>query len=345
MLLLDSILLKAFEQKASDLHISYSSPLFIRRFGSLLKFDVEGFSPMETESLITEVLNDKEKELLKQKEDIDFSYDIPGKIRCRGNIFRQVRGGLDASFRLISTKIPDSDELGLPDIIDKFIDLHQGLVLLTGPAGSGKTTTLAYIVDSINKKYKHHILTIEDPVEYVISNKESIVNQREIGKHTHTFEHALRSALREDPDVIVIGELRDMETVAMALKSAETGHLVFGTLHTKDASSTVTRIVDVFPPDEQPQIRTILSESLKGILSQTLIPRVDNQGMALAYEILLYTPALSNLIREDKTYNIPSIIQTGKHLGMTTMKESIENLIQKNAVNEQALKLIYDYIE
>jgi twitching motility protein PilT len=342
---IDAILLTAFELKASDVHVSYGSPVFIRRFGNLVPLDIKDYSPDDAEKVILEILDDRQKETLKKKEDIDFSYEIPGKIRCRGNVFRQLKGGLDASFRIIPFSVPDRETLGLPEIVDKLIDLHQGLVLVTGPAGSGKTTTLALLVEAINKKYKRHIITIEDPIEYIFANKESVVNQREIGTHTHSFENSLRAALREDPDVIVVGELRDTETVSMALKSAETGHLVFGTLHTKDASSTVNRIIDVFPPDEQPQIRIILSESLKAIISQMLLPRVDVEGMALAYEILLQTPALSNLIREDKTHNIPSIIQTGRSAGMTTMKDCLLSLIDKHIIDEKSIGLISDYIE
>jgi twitching motility protein PilT len=337
---LEAILLKAFENRASDVHLSYRSPLFIRRFGSLIPLDVPEYSPADTEAIIADVLDEKQKTLLARKEDLDFSFEIPAKVRCRGNVFRQIRGGIDASFRLIPFSVPDRQDLGLPDVIDQFIDLSQGLVLVTGPAGSGKTTTLAVIVDAINKKHNRHIITIEDPVEYVFANNRSVINQREVGSSTLSFENALKAASREDPDIIVIGELRDMEAVSMALRCAETGYLVFGTLHTKDASGTINRVVDVFPPEEQPQIRAVLAENLRAILSQVLIPKPDGQGMALACEILLHTPALANLIREDKTFNIPSVIQTGKSAGMKSMKDSIEFLISGGALDESARRFI-----
>ena len=342
---LDAILLKSFEQKASDVHLSYNSPLFIRRFSHLISVEMEEYSPQDTAEIICEILDDNQKELLRKKEDLDFSYEIPGKIRCRGNVFRQIRGGLDATFRIIPYDVPVKEELGLPEIVDSFIDLRQGLILVTGPAGSGKTTTLAVIIDAINKKHSHNIITIEDPIEYVFTNKKSIIHQRELNIHTLSFQNALKGATREDPDIIVIGELRDMETVSMALKSAETGYLVFGTLHTKDAPSTINRIIDVFPPDEQPQIRNVLSESLKGILSQALIPKIDESAMVLACEILLHTPALANMIREDKTFNIPSVIQTGKSKGMISMKESVKTLIEQEIIDKCALRIISDYIE
>jgi twitching motility protein PilT len=264
--------------------------------------------------------------------DLDFAYEIPGAARFRGNFFNQHRGPA-AVFRIIPSRVLTADELGLPEPIRKFTELNKGLVLVTGPTGSGKSTTLAAMIDLINQTRPEHILTIEDPIEFVHQNQRALVNQREVGPHTRSFATALKAALREDPDVILIGEMRDRETISLALTAAETGHLVFGTLHTNSAHKTVDRIIDTFPGELQHQVRAMLSESLRGVVAQQLLRKKGGKGRVAAHEILVGTPAVANLIREAKTFQIPSSIQTGKRDGMILMDQSIMNLMMAGTVD------------
>jgi len=282
--------------------------------------------------LLFEIISDEQREKFLQKKDLDFAYEIPNVARFRANYFYQKRG-LGAVFRIIPSKILSVEELNLPETVLKFTRLSRGLVLVTGPTGSGKSTTLAAMIDYININRKEHILTIEDPVEFVHKNKNCLVNQREVLTHTGSFSMALRAALREDPDVILVGEMRDLETIELAITAAETGHLVFGTLHTNSAAKTVDRIIDAFPSDRQAQIRTMLSESLKGVISQQLLKRSDKPGRVASVEILYVNSAVANLIREGKTFQIPSVIQTGKGDGMQLMDQSIMDYLMKKVIS------------
>ncbi|VAX24824.1 Twitching motility protein PilT, partial [hydrothermal vent metagenome] len=266
--------------------------------------------------------------------DIDFGYEIPGLARYRANFFMQ-KYGIGAVFREIPSEILTCEQLGLPPIFNKLAKLEKGLVLITGPTGSGKSTTLAAIIDHANKVRKDHILTVEDPIEFVHKSQGCIVNHREVGAHTKSFSAALRGALREDPDIILVGEMRDLETISLALEAAATGHLVFGTLHTQSAAKTVDRVIDVFPAGQQGQIRTTLSESLKAVIAQNLFKRIDKKGRCAALEILICVPAVGNLIRESKTFQIPSTIQTGKKYGMCSLDDAILELLQKGWVGAE----------
>ncbi len=326
----------AREKGASDVHISSGRAPVVRLHGELNFLTSKEDVLTNTMDLIFEILSKEQADYFKKNKDLDFSFIDSGN-RYRGNLFMQYRGGIDGVFRVIPDKIPPLDQLGLPSAVEKFTKLHQGLVLITGPMGSGKTTTLAALVNLINKTRSSHIITIEDPIEYIHKNQKGIVNQREVGVHTCSYNSALRGALREDPDVIMVGEMRDLETISLALTAAETGHLVFGTLHTTDAVGTVNRIIDVFAPGEQSKIRTMLAESLQGVVSQQLVPRKDSKGMVVAAELLLVTQALSNLIRDNKTFQIPSIIQTGrtKH-GMCMLDDSIKDLLQAGKISGES---------
>lgn len=284
--------------------------------------------------MIYEILTDERKAQFEEKHEIDFAIELTEIGRFRINAFYQRRGE-SAAFRLIPSKIKSVEELGLPPVVNNLTRSKNGLVLVTGPTGSGKSTTLASMVDLINQEREDHILTIEDPIEFVHNNKKCLVNQREVGPHTDSFAIALRSALREDPDVILVGEMRDLETIQMALTAAETGHVVFATLHTNSAPQTVDRIVDVFPPHQQQQIKTQLSEALVGVISQTLIPTVDGKGRVVACEIMVATPAIRNLIREGKTHQMPSIIQTGAKDGMQSMDQCLKALVMKNKISKE----------
>ncbi len=330
---LNEILKLAREKGASDIHISSGRAVVVRLNGELRFLTSREDILDNTMGIVFEALPAKQVDYFKKNKDLDFSFIESGN-RYRGNLFMQYRGGVDAVFRVIPEKIPPLNQLGLPAPVEKFAKLHQGLVLITGPMGSGKTTTLASIVNLINQTRCSHIITIEDPIEYIHKNQNGIVNQREVGIHTHDYNSALRGALREDPDVIMVGEMRDLETVSLALTAAETGHLVFGTLHTTDAVGTVNRIIDVFSPGEQSKIRTMLAESLQGVVSQQLIPRKDGEGMVVGAELLLITQALSNLIRDNKTFQIPSIIQTGrtKH-GMCMLDDNIKDLLNSGKIS------------
>ncbi|MBI3328683.1 MAG: type IV pilus twitching motility protein PilT [Nitrospinae bacterium] len=330
---IDTLLQLALEHEASDLHLRAGVPPLIRVHGRLRALPGHD-STDNLSTLLLEILTESQQRLFEERSELDFAYEIPGVARFRTNFLRQ-RNGLGAVFRVIPSRIPALAELGLPQAAIQLARLEQGLVLVTGPTGSGKSTTLAAIIDHINQESDKHIVTIEDPLEFINPSKSCLVTQREVGAHTHSFAAALRSVLREDPDIILIGELRDLETISLAITAAETGHLVFGTLHTRTAASTVDRVIDVFPPTQQGQIRTMLAETLKGVIAQQLLVRADGQGRMAAAEILIGTPALGNLIREGKTYQIPSIIQTGRREGMQTMDQAILELLRAKHVTPQ----------
>ena len=328
---IDGLLKLLKEKKGSDLHIAVGSPPIIRMHGDLVKTEFRELTQNDMESLILEVMDENGKQSFLQNKEYDFAYELKGTARFRVNAFLQ-RRGMAAVLRMIPSVVPKLEELGMPDVIKLFCNYEKGLILVTGPTGSGKSTTLAAIIDFINRTSSEHILTLEDPIEFVHQNVGCLVNQRQIGDHTNSFAAALRSALREDPDVILVGEMRDLETISLAITAAETGHLVFGTLHTSSASKTVDRIIDAFPKDQQEQIRTMLSESLKAVIAQQLIKTADGNGRIAAIEIMVSNPAVSNLIRESKTFQIPSIIQTGKKDGMQLMDQSILDLLKMKKI-------------
>jgi len=286
------------------------------------------------EAALLAILTENQRQIFEARSDLDFAYEIPHVGRFWVNLLRQHKG-VGAVFRLLASRLYSLEELGLPQVVYALVRLEQGLVLVTGPTGSGKSTTLAAIIDHINQESDKHIVTIEDPLEFIHPNKKSLVTQREVGVHTTSFAAALRAVLREDPDIILLGELRDLETISLAITAAETGHLVFGTLHTRTAASTVDRLIDVFPPEQQSQIRTMLADTLKGVIAQQLLVRADSQGRVVAVEILVGTTALANLIREGKTYQIPSLIQTGRREGMQTMDQAILELLRSKQITPQ----------
>ncbi|MCX5867813.1 MAG: type IV pilus twitching motility protein PilT [Proteobacteria bacterium] len=327
---IDALLKAQLENNASDLHLSVGTPPVFRIHGDLVPLKSRELSANDAQVLLHEILNDVQKEKLQNEWEIDLAYEIEGG-RFRVNIFTE-RKGLGAAFRMIPVKIATVEELGLPQALKKMAELSKGLVLVTGATGSGKSTTLAALIDYINNSRNEHIITVEDPIEFVHGNKKSLIHQREVGQHTHSFAAALRSALREDPDIILVGEMRDLETIELAITAAETGHLVFGTLHTSSASRTIDRIINVFPTSQQDQIRMMLSESLKGVVSQNLCRKVDGKGRVAALEIMMGTHALSNLIREGKTYQILSLIQTGKKEGMQTMDQALMDLLMSKKI-------------
>lgn len=329
---IDAFFKYMIENDASDLHLSAGCRPKIRKHGELEEIKYQELTNDMLKILLFEIITEEQKKRFLEKKDLDFAYEIPGVARFRANYFYQKRG-LGAVFRLIPSKILSVQELNLPESVLRFTKLSKGLVLVTGPTGSGKSTTLAAMIDYINSTRKDHILTIEDPVEFVHVNKQCLVNQREVSTHTESFSAALRAALREDPDVILVGEMRDLETIELAITAAETGHLVFGTLHTNSAAKTVDRIIDAFPAGQQAQIRTMLSESLKGVISQQLLKRCDKPGRVAALEILFVNSAIANLIREGKTFQIPSMIQTGKGEGMQLMDQSIMDLLMQKVIS------------
>lgn len=328
---LDDYLIAARELGASDLHFSVGSPPFLRINGRLFFMHHPMITAEMAKDKIFRLLDGKQKENFLKRKDIDFTYDLAGAGRYRTNVFMQ-RRGICAAFRVIYGKIRTLEELGLPPELRKLTEYSHGIVLVTGPAGCGKSTTLAALVDIINRERRDHIVMIEEPLEFVHESHKCNVTQREVRKHTESFHIALRASLREDPDVIVVGELRDLETISMAVTSAETGHLVFGTLHTTNATRTVDRILDVFPPREQEQIRAMVSESLRGAISQQLLPRADGKGRVPVVEVLFNTHAVANMIRERKTFQLRSVIQTGKKLGMVLMDDSIAELLDKKLI-------------
>jgi twitching motility protein PilT len=329
---IDALFNYMLENDASDLHLSTGSKPLIRKHGELEAMDAPELTDEGLRKMLFEITSEEQKEIFLAKKDLDFAYEIPGVSRFRANYFEQKRGTA-AVFRVIPTKILTAEELGLPPQILRFTKLSRGLVLVTGPTGSGKSTTLAAIIDYINRNRKEHILTVEDPVEFVHQNQQCLVNHREVGTHTQSFAAALRAALREDPDIILVGEMRDLETIELAITAAETGHLVFGTLHTNSAAKTIDRIIDAFPAGQQAQIRTMLSESLKGVICQQLLKRIDKPGRLAAIEILYCKTAIANLIREGKTFQIPSMIQTGKAEGMQLMDQAVMDFLMKKQIS------------
>ncbi len=325
-----SLLRFAVDSGASDLHLSAGERPMLRIHGDVVPIDVPPLTPEDTHRLIFDVMADSHRRAFQDKLEADFAFALDDTLRFRVNVFCQSRGE-GAVFRTIPTRIPRFDDLGLPPVLRQLCEQDKGLVLVTGPTGSGKSTTLAAMIDHLNETMPGHILTLEDPIEFVHRPKRCLVNQREVGTQTHSFAAALRSALREDPDVILVGEMRDHETISLALTAAETGHLVFGTLHTSSAAKTVDRIVDVFPPVQQAQIRTMVSESLVGVCTQTLMKKAGG-GRVAALEILVGTPAVRNLIREGKTHQIPSAMQVGGKFGMQTMEAAVMNLVTEGDV-------------
>jgi twitching motility protein PilT len=328
------ILLEVMERDASDLHLTAGSPPMIRHHGRLHAMDQPRLTPQMTREIIYSILTNDQRQRLETDWQIDFAYSIPGKARYRVNAYFQ-RASLSAAFRLIPSEMPKLRDLGLPPVLQEFTKKPRGFVLVTGPTGSGKSTTLAAMLDSINDERQEHILTIEDPIEFLHKHKKCIVNQRELGADAQTFALGLKAALRQDPDVILVGEMRDLETISTALTAAETGHLVFATLHTQDTAQTVDRIVDVFPPDQQQQVRVQLSVSLQGIVTQQLIASADGTGRVVATEVLVPTPAVRNLIREGKTHQIYSALHTGAQFGMQTMDASLAGLVREQKITRE----------
>jgi len=320
------------QHDASDLHLSTGSPPLIRVDGDVRKLNIPAFDAKDVNALVYDIMNDRQRKEYEENLEVDFSFEVPNLARFRVNAFNQNRGPA-AVFRTIPSKILSLDELGCPDIFRDISDTPRGLVLVTGPTGSGKSTTLAAMVDYINDSKNDHILTIEDPIEFVHENKLCLINQREVHRDTLSFEAALRSALREDPDVILVGEMRDLETIRLAMTAAETGHLVFGTLHTTSAPKTIDRIIDVFPAAEKSMVRSMLSESLRAVISQTLLKKVGG-GRVAAHEIMIGTPAIRNLIREDKVAQMYSAIQTGMSNGMQTMDQCLQNLVNRGVITK-----------
>ena len=322
------------EQGASDLHLVSGSQPILRVHGDMERIKYKALDNDELKAMLYEIAPENKIEVFEKTGDVDFAYEIPGLARYRANYFQQ-KWGVGAVFREIPSTILTSEQLGLPKVITNLSMLHKGMVLVTGPTGSGKSTTLAAMMDYVNKNKKSHIITVEDPVEFVHQSQSCIVNHREVGVHTEGFKSALRGALREDPDIILVGEMRDLETIELALEAASTGHLVFGTLHTQSAAKTVDRVIDVFPAHQQAQIRTTLSESLKGVIAQNLFKRIDKKGRMAVLEVLVVTPAVSNLIREGKTFQIPSAIQTGKKYGMQSLDDAILEALEAKKISAE----------
>jgi twitching motility protein PilT len=331
---IDDLFRTMFQMKASDLHMSVGSPPMVRHDGEIKALPGRAvLTAQDTERILMPIALGRNVEEFKRRNDTDFAYEIPGLARFRCNFFRD-RKGMGGVFRVIPSKIITAEEMGLSKEILQLCSLPKGLVLITGPTGSGKSTTLCALIDYINRHRTDHIITIEDPLEFVHENKKCLINQRQVGEHTDSFKDALRAALREDPDIVLVGEMRDLETVAIAIETAETGHLVFGTLHTSSAPSTVDRIIDQFPSDRQSQVRVMLAESLKGVISQMLCKKIGG-GRVPVLEVLIGIPSVANLIREAKIFQIPSIMQTGKKYGMCLMNESFTDLVKKKVVDPQ----------
>lgn len=334
----------AKDMGASDLHITVGIPPKCRVNGELMDLGELKYLPNDTSEIIMPMVPEQFRSVLETKGEVDFSYSIPSLGRYRVNVFKQ-RGSYAAAIRLVGTTVPKPQQLGVPESVIELTRRKRGLVLVTGPTGSGKSTTLASLIDVINSNYNTHVITLEDPIEYLHHHKQSIVNQREIGLDTQSYGNALRAALREDPDVILVGEMRDLDTISIAITAAETGHLVFSTLHTIGAASTVDRIIDVFPPHQQQQIRIQLASVLVSVISQQLIPLSDNKGRVAAFEVMHANAAIKNLIREGKAFQIPTVIQTNKKMGMQTMDDAIYELyINRKIDSEDALHFAQDPI-
>ncbi len=337
LLQMDSLLRLAHERGASDVHITTGAPPMFRIHGEMRPVGGEPLTPLQTMDMAKQLLAEDQYQSFLDRGDYDGSYEIDDVSRFRVNAYRQ-RGNASLTIRLVPTKIPPLERLGLPHSALDFVNKPQGLLLVTGPTGSGKSTTLAAMLDYINQTRSEHIITLEDPIEFVHANRKCIVNQREIGVDTASFGVGLRAALRQDPDVILVGEMRDLETISTAITAAETGHLVFGTLHTADAPQTIDRMIDVFPPEAQQQIRVQLASVLLGVIAQRLLPRADGAGRVAAMEVLVSTPAVANLIRTEKVHQIRSMMQTGKALGMQTMENSLRELVQQRIITMETAK-------
>lgn len=325
------------KNEASDLHMSSGMPPIIRVDGSMKKLDVPPMTHKEVHSLLYDIMNDRQRKAFDDELETDFSFEIEGLARFRVNVFNQHRGAAGV-FRTIPSKVLTLEQLNAPDIFKSIADTPRGLILVTGPTGSGKSTTLAGMINYINDNHAHHILTVEDPIEFVHESKKSLISQREVYKDTLGFNEALKSALREDPDVILVGEMRDIETIRLALTAAETGHVVFGTLHTTSAAKTIDRIIDVFPGGEKDMVRAMLSESLRAVISQTLLEKKEGKGRVAAHEIMLGTSAIRNLIREAKVAQMYSVIQTGQAKGMQTLDQCLQRLVKEQKITQEAAR-------
>ena len=331
---LSDYLFGAVERGASDLHITAGLPPMVRIHGKVEPLEYPPLTPNATRELIYDILSNDQRQRLENEWELDFSYSVPHTARFRVNVYFQ-RGALGAAFRTIPDKIRSLSELGLPKAVEDLTERPRGLVLVTGPTGSGKSTTLAAMIDRINETRHEHIMSVEDPIEFLHNHKKCIVNQREVNQDTKSFAQALKHVLRQDPDVILVGEMRDLETISLAVTAAETGHLVFGTLHTQDAPQTVDRIIDVFPPHQQHQVRAQLANAMQGIITQTLIRRRDGSGRVVACEVLIPTPGVRNLIREAKNHQLYSAMQTGGKFGMQTMDAALVDLVRKGSISQQ----------
>jgi twitching motility protein PilT len=335
-LMIEDLMEQLIEMGGSDMHIQAGAPVYFRISGKLQPINEDPLTPQECQKLIFSMLNNTQRKDLEQNWELDCSYGVKGLARFRVNVYKE-RGYYAACLRALSSKIPNFDQLNLPDVVREMSERPRGLVLVTGPTGSGKTTTMAAMIDLINRTRPEHILTIEDPIEYVFPNIKSLIHQRQKGEDTKSFANALKAALREDPDVILVGEMRDLETISLAISAAETGHLVMGTLHTSSAAQTVNRMLDVFPAEQQPQIQAQLSNSLVAVFSQTLVPKKNPKpgeyGRVMAQEIMIVTPAIANLIREGKAAQIYSAIQTGMKMGMQTMEQSLSHHVKAGTIS------------
>ncbi|MCP4717143.1 MAG: PilT/PilU family type 4a pilus ATPase [Deltaproteobacteria bacterium] len=348
---LEKVFKAAIDFKASDVHIAPGEPYVFRQFGRLRKVKSDQLTQAQCRQIICELLSETQQKQLNEEMQLDFAVEFPGLGRFRGSAMMH-NTGMSASFRIIPPEIPQLQSLGLPDVVERVLDNHQGLILVTGATGHGKSTTLASMIDYININRAHHVLTVEDPIEFVHPLKKGVVNQRQLGEGTRSYGNALKGALREDPDVIMIGELRDLDTISLAISAAETGHLVIATLSTSSAPKTIDRIIDSYPPEEQSQIRAMLSEALKAVVTQRLIPGSDGKSMQLAVEVLIGTLPMANLIRDGKTFQIPSLMQTAKGVGMQLIDDSIQELLQNgkitareaylNAANKNKFKALLD---
>jgi twitching motility protein PilT len=341
MAILDKVLKAAVDLRASDVHVLPNEPFMVRRLGKMIRLKSQALSPDNCRKVIMEILHPEQQRVLQDEMQLDFAYDVAGLGRFRGSAMLH-NNGMSCIFRVIPDKIPSFKELGIPDVIYKILENHQGIILVTGATGHGKTTTLAAMVDHINSTSAHHVLTVEDPIEFIHPLKKGAINQRQLGKDTLAYANALKGALRQDPDVIVIGELRDLDTISLAISASETGHLVIGTLSTSSAPKTVDRVIDSYPAGEQNQIRAMLSESLKAVITQRLLPSADGSCMHLAVEIMIGNLSIVNLIKDNKTFQIRSTMQMGRSVGMKLMDESIIELLQQGKISYETAKANID---